>query len=111
MQTISKFHDFPEEKVKVASEGLRAIAHPLRLKILCCLLQQPLCVSELLKLTGASQSNISQHLNKMRLQGVLENERNGQQMYYSIANENWQRVIHALQHIYCPEMSTDTGNT
>lgn len=98
MQTI------PKETIKQASEGLRAIAHELRLNVLCLLMNGPMCVSELLDATGASQSNLSQHLAKMRMMGIVENERKGMQVYYRISNPEFAKLILALKEIYCPEM-------
>ena len=97
MQTI------PKEKIIAASEGLRAIAHELRLNILCLLLDHSMCVTELMEATGASQSNLSQHLSKMRLMGILNNEKRGQQVYYRIANPAFIDLVKVLQSIYCPD--------
>lgn len=101
----------PEQKIRTASEGLRAIAHEVRLSVLCHLMQGPMCVQELMEATGTSQSNLSQHLSKMRLMGILENEKRGQQVYYRIANPGFRGLVAALQEIYCPDdmCRTDTG--
>ncbi|MDX8396964.1 MAG: metalloregulator ArsR/SmtB family transcription factor [Mariprofundaceae bacterium] len=94
----------PKEKVQAASQGLRAIAHELRLSVLCYLLERPMCVAELMEATGASQSNLSQHLSKMRLMGILQNEKRGQQVYYRIANPGFADLVKVLKEIYCPEV-------
>jgi len=94
----------PKEKILAASEGLRAIAHTIRLSILCHLLKGPMCVSELMEVTGTSQSNLSQHLGKMRLMGILTNEKRGQQVYYRITNPAFADIVNALKAIYCPDM-------
>ncbi|MFQ5346099.1 MAG: ArsR/SmtB family transcription factor [Mariprofundus sp.] len=96
--------EIPQDKVKDASQGLRAIAHELRLSVLCLLLERPMCVHELMESTGAAQSNLSQHLTKMRLLGIVENEKRGQQVFYRIANPAFAELVQALKHIYCPEM-------
>ncbi|MDQ6975705.1 MAG: metalloregulator ArsR/SmtB family transcription factor, partial [Mariprofundaceae bacterium] len=98
MQTI------PQESIREASEGLRAIAHELRLAVLCHLMNGPMCVAELMLVTDASQSNLSQHLTKMRLMGIVQNERRGVQVYYRIANPDFEGLLMALKTIYCPEM-------
>jgi len=98
MQTI------PEEKIQAASEGLRAIAHEIRLTVLCHLLDGPMCVHELMQATGAAQSNLSQHLAKMRMMGIVTNEKRGQQVFYRIANPAFGELVSALKNIYCPEM-------
>jgi DNA-binding transcriptional ArsR family regulator len=93
----------PQDKIESAAQGLRAVAHELRLNILCHLLNGPMCVRDLVDATGAGQSNLSQHLSKMRLIGILGSEKRGQQVFYYIDNPKWQQVIEALQSIYCPE--------
>ena len=100
----------PLEKIHAASEGLRGIAHEVRLNVLCHLLTNSMWVAELMEATGASQSNLSQHLSKMRLMGILKNEKRGQQVYYSIAKPAFIDLVHVLKSIYCPEMC-DGANT
>lgn len=96
--------EFPGDKIQAASNGLRAIAHELRLVILCQLLDGPMCVRDIMDATGAGQPNVSQHLAKMRMLGLLTSERRGQQIFYAISDRNWARVIEALRDIYCPDM-------
>jgi len=93
----------PQENIQQASEGLRAIAHEVRLSVLCHLMNGPMCVNELIQATGASQSNLSQHLAKMRMLGIIANEKRGQQVYYRITNPEFQELVHVLKNIYCPE--------
>jgi ArsR family transcriptional regulator len=94
----------PQDKVKAASQGLRAIAHELRLSVLCLLLERPMCVHELMEATGAAQSNLSQHLSKMRMLGIVDNEKRGQEVIYRIADPGFADLVLALKQIYCPEM-------
>jgi len=94
----------PKEKISAASEGLRAIAHELRLSVLCHLMDGPMCVQELMEATGSAQSNLSQHLTKMRLMGIVTNEKHGQQVYYRIANPVFGDLVNTLKRIYCPEL-------
>jgi len=99
----------PKDKISAASEGLRAIAHELRLSVLCHLLNGSMCVAELMEATGASQSNLSQHLSKMRLLGIVTNEKRGQQVFYHIANPAFAELVQVLKNIYCPEMCESTA--
>jgi len=98
--------EIPAANIKDAAQGLRAIAHELRLAVLCHLLNGPMCVHELMEATGASQSNLSQHLSKMRMMGLLTNEKRGQQVYYTIANPAYGDIVQALKKVYCPELCT-----
>ena len=93
----------PKANIQLASEGLRAIAHEVRLGVLCPLMAGPMCVNELIEATGASQSNLSQHLAKMRMMGIISNEKRGQQVFYRITNPEFEELVHVLKHIYCPE--------
>jgi ArsR family transcriptional regulator len=102
-------HDIPEENIKDAAQGLRAIAHELRLAVLCHLLNGPMCVNELMEVTGASQSNLSQHLSKMRMMGLLTNEKRGQQVYYDIANPAFGDIVQSLKKVYCPEVCSSVS--
>lgn len=95
-------NEFPEEKIVEATRLLRGVAHELRLSILCHLADVPLTVSELMALTGASQSNLSQHLAKMRMMGLLSCERKSQQVLYQLANPAYAQLIEVLKSIYCP---------
>jgi DNA-binding transcriptional ArsR family regulator len=92
---------FPEEKISEATRLLRGVAHELRLSILCHLGEGPLTVSEIMALTGASQSNLSQHLAKMRMMGLLRCERKSQQVLYQLADPAFAQIIEALKGIYC----------
>jgi len=93
----------PHDKIKKASEGLRAIAHELRLAVLCQLISGPMCVADLMAATGASQSNLSQHLTRMRMMGILANEKQGQRVFYRIADPSFAELVQTLKKIYCPE--------
>jgi ArsR family transcriptional regulator, zinc-responsive transcriptional repressor len=102
---------FPKEKIVEATRLLRAVAHELRLAILCHLGEGPRTVSELIALTGASQSNLSQHLAKMRMMGLLRCERHSQQVVYQLADPAFAQIIEALKSIYCEPSDKAQGDT
>ena len=56
----------PDENTTLTANALKAMAHPLRWKILCSLGDKELSVGEIVSKTGTSQSNISQHLEQLR---------------------------------------------
>jgi len=89
------------EKISAAAEALKAIANERRLHVLCILLEGRKNVSELQEATGLKQTNLSQHLAKMRALGVLNCEREGQQVYYSLAHPAYKKIVKALQQIFC----------
>lgn len=93
--------EIPKEDLQAASEGVKAIAHEIRLAVLCHLLDGPMTVSELLAATAAEQTNLSKHLSKMRMLGLVETRKQGNFIQYRITNPAWEDVIDALKKIYC----------
>jgi ArsR family transcriptional regulator len=89
-----------QERCTRAAAILKSIAHPQRLFILCCLFQNEMTVSELEELAGASQPVISQHLTRMRLEGIVEPRRDGNHVYYQLANTQVQPLIKTMEKIF-----------
>ena len=80
---------------------LRALSHPQRLMILGHLTKGDKTVSELQELCSISQSQLSQFLARMRLEGLVSCERQGRYQYYSVANDQIVRLIQAINSIFC----------
>jgi len=90
------------DRISAAAETLKAIANERRLHVLCVLLDGKKNVGELQEATGINQSNLSHHLAKMRVLGVLSSEREGKQVYYTISHPAFRKIIEALQEMFCP---------
>ncbi|WP_329285428.1 ArsR/SmtB family transcription factor [Streptomyces sp. NBC_00691] len=71
----------------VNAEPLRALADPLRLRIVCLLARESLCTTHLVEETGARQTNLSNHLRVLRESGVVETEPCGRFTYYRLRPE------------------------
>jgi len=85
-----------------ATSMLRALANERRLMILCLLIaDEELSAGELAEGVGLSQSATSQHLAKMREEGLVTFRRESQTLHYRIANPDVKRVIATLKVIYC----------
>ncbi len=69
-----------------ATRSIKALSHPLRLKILCVLCDNEVSVSEITDQVGTSQSNISQHLSMLRDHGVLVSRKQANQVYYRVTD-------------------------
>lgn len=81
-----------------AAEVLRAVAHPLRLRILELLEDgRPRCVSEIQDHLGVRQSVASTQLALMRDRGVLLARRDGMQVFYAVANPAVCQVIDCIR--------------
>lgn len=85
-----------------ASVCLKAMAHPLRLKILCLLMQfDKISVLDLVEAVGTSQSNISQHLSILKDKGLLCCNKDANKVYYSLANEDLALLVSSVRKAFC----------
>jgi len=78
------------------------VANPRRLMILCRLTDREHTVGEPQALVGLSQSALSQHLAVLREDGVLATRRQGQTIFYRIADPASVKVVRTLSEIFCP---------
>lgn len=90
-----------EEHIYQASRALKAMAHPLRLKILCVLGEEEVSVQDIVDCVGTSQSNISQHLAILREKGVLKTRRDANRVYYRIGDERTLTLIGMMREVFC----------
>ncbi len=63
---------------------LKAIAHPSRIFIVEKLSEKPYCVCELTEMIGADTSTVSKHLSILKNAGIIEDEKRGTSVYYSL---------------------------
>jgi DNA-binding transcriptional ArsR family regulator len=85
-----------------AAAMLSALANERRLMILCLLISsEEVTAGELADAVGLSQSACSQHLAKMREEGLIAFRREAQTIHYRIADPNVKRLIDTLKSIYC----------
>jgi DNA-binding transcriptional ArsR family regulator len=68
------------------AEVSKTMAHPLRLAILHLLKEGERTVNDLTQITGASQSNVSQHLAHMRQRDIVLTRKEGSNIYYRVAS-------------------------
>ena len=92
-----------QEHIELAAHALKAIAHPLRLKILCVIGDREACVQEIVEAVGTSQSNISQHLAILRDKGVMVTRKNANRVYYRIGNERILLLIGMMREGFCSQ--------
>lgn len=89
-----------ESRAGEAAELLKLLANDQRLIILCRLSDAELSVSELGEYVNLAQSALSQHLAKLRAQGLVGTRREGQNIYYRLANPTAQKLVGALCELY-----------
>jgi ArsR family transcriptional regulator len=98
-----------QEQIDTAARALRAMAHPLRLKILCVVGAAEVCVQDIVELVGTSQSNVSQHLGIMRDKGVLQTRRDANRVYYRVADPRTLQLIVTMRDVFCGTPKGGTG--
>lgn len=83
--------------LEAAATTLRAVAHPLRLRLLALLQQHEVPVTELAALAGISQAVASQHLRLMAQAGAVKGRREGQQVFYRVINPNVLALLQCMR--------------
>lgn len=87
--------------IEQASRSLKAMSHPLRLKILCVLGNREISVQDIVDNVGTSQSNISQHLAILRDKGILASRKDANRVYYRVGDERTLKLIDMMQQVFC----------
>lgn len=85
-----------------AARLLKALGHQARLMVLCQLVEGERSAGALQRGSGLSQSALSQHLAKLREEGLVATRREAQTIFYRLADPKAARVIETLASIYCP---------
>lgn len=96
---LERLQDSAEE----AAALLQAVGNPKRLLVLCLLIAHgEMSVGALNETVGLSPSALSQHLARMREEGLVAYRREAQTLYYRIEDPKVGRLIATLKEIFCP---------
>jgi DNA-binding transcriptional ArsR family regulator len=98
---ITNDHD-----IEQASRSLKAMSHPLRLKILCTLGDREVSVQDIVDHVGTSQSNISQHLAILRDKGILASRKDANRVYYRVIDSRTLLLISMMHKVFCTPASS-----
>ena len=93
--------DLSEKNADDASEFLKAIASPTRLKLLCALADGERSVSDLTEMLDLRQATVSQHLARLRREGLVTTRREAQSIRYSIADKTANAIVQVLYDRFC----------
>lgn len=97
-----------EAKAGEVAGQLRALANGRRLMVLCKLAEHgEMTVNHLAREVALSQSALSQHLAKMREEGLVAFRRESQTVWYRIADDRTARLLATLYELYCKDESDD----
>ena len=89
------------ENAKNVSNYLKGMAHEVRLVAICCIGEGEKTVQELEEIIGTTQSNVSQHLSKLREKGILQTRKEGNLVYYSVTDKKTLELIRVLNACKC----------
>mgnify|MGYP001812745037 FL=1 len=92
-----------QASAKTATDLLKLLGHPDRLMVLCQLKGGEQSVGQLAAELDIKQSPLSQHLARMRHEGVVTSRREAQTIYYSIAGEEVERLVSVLYELFCED--------
>ncbi len=97
------------EEMEKALEVLKTLNHPVRLSILCNLMErQEMSAGEIVlqEKSFASQSQVSQYLKILREQGYVSARKEGQFVYYKISSLEIRELIEKMHELFCPDGDT-----
>lgn len=92
-------------QIEMAAHAMKAIAHPLRLKILCVLGDQEVNVQDIVDAVGTSQSNISQHLAILREKDIVGWRKDGNRVFYRVADGRTLNLIGMMREVFCGDLA------
>jgi ArsR family transcriptional regulator, virulence genes transcriptional regulator len=90
-----------ERNIGIAVRLLKALSNRKRLLIACALYEGEKNAGELGKIVGSSQSTVSQHLARLRNNGLVERRREKQVIYYSLKDRGTKAILRCLHGLYC----------
>ncbi len=90
------------------SDVCKTLANPKRQEILDSLRENELTVNEIVKRTGISQANLSQHLSIMRTKGIVKTRRDGLNVYYSLSNPKILQAFDLISQLINESLASQT---
>lgn len=98
-----EFNELSPESLEKAAAMLKAIAHPVRIKIVGCLEDnKKLTVTEIHQQLGIEQSTASHHLGILKDKGVLVSKRDGKNTWYFLKHENLKTILNCVSNCCQP---------
>ncbi len=102
MTTLAADLEQFEDRAGEVATMLKALASRPRLMVLCRLAEHgEMRVGDLAEAIGLSQSALSQHLARMRAENLVAFRRDGQSLFYSIADPRCEALLATLHRLYC----------
>lgn len=101
IELMARFRDQAEQAVGL----LKAMANEVRLLVLCHLAESgELSVGQLQDRIGLGQSALSQHLAKLREEGLVATRKEAQAVFYRVCDPRAEQLLTLLHDLFCPEL-------
>jgi ArsR family transcriptional regulator len=102
MENQESLPPYNDAEITKAARCIKAMSHPLRLKILCVLGNKALSVQDIVDAVGTTQSNISQHLAILREKDILGYKKEANRVFYFIDDPRMLQLIRMMRDVFCP---------
>ncbi len=93
-----------EEQIEAVAKILKSMSHPIRLKILCLLQDGEMSVGDIRNEVKTTNANVSQHLNILRNQGIIEFRKEANFIFNRITDKRIMDLIGKMQKLFCPDL-------
>jgi len=92
-----------DEQIDAVAKLLKSMSHPIRLKILCLLQDHEMSVGDIRGEVETTNANVSQHLNILRNQGIIDFRKDANFIYNRISDKRILELILKMQQLFCPD--------
>ncbi len=92
-----------DDQINAVAKILKSMSHPIRLKILCLLQDGEMSVGDLRNEVETTNANVSQHLNILRNQGIIDFRKDANFIYNRITDKRIMELIMKMQKLFCPD--------
>jgi ArsR family transcriptional regulator len=92
-----------DEQIDAVAKLLKSMSHPIRLKILCLLQDHEMSVGDIRGEVETTNANVSQHLNILRNQGIIDFRKDANFIYNRISDKRILELILKMQQPFCPD--------
>ncbi len=97
-------NDIKDEQIEAIAKLLKSMSHPIRLKILCLLQEKEMSVGDIRDQVETTNANVSQHLNILRSQGIIDFRKDANFIYNRITDQRILELIQKMRHLFCPDI-------
>lgn len=91
-----------DAQIDAMSKLLKSMSHPIRLKILCLLRNEEMSVGNIREEVKTTNANVSQHLNILRSQGIIDYRKDANFIYNRIHDPRIIELMEKMQKLFCP---------